>query len=428
LGITNGSKTFLVLSQVYPPDPASVGQHMANAAAEMAHRGYRVVTICSGRGYDDPSKKYKPRETLDGVDVRRVPLASFGKRTILIRLLGQSLFLLQAFGRAVFLRNLTGILVSTSPPMCSIIALAISYIRGVPITYWAMDINPDQAVVMGKARAGSVPVRMFDWLNRRILGRAAAVVTLDRFMADRLLRKRDVTATLHVMPPWPHDDQLGDIAHETNPFRKEHGLDGRFVVMYSGNHSPANPLGTLLEAAGRVRNDPRFVFMFIGGGQAKKDVEKAIAEGGTNIRSLPYQPLESLKYSLSAADLHVVSVGDDVVGIVHPCKIYGAMSVGRPVLTFGPTPCHISELVEKHDVGVHVAHGQTEAAAAALRRFADMPVPDRSEMGRRAQRAVVDELSKSVLCGAFCDVAERTMEQADRSRVHAGVAAQGERP
>ena len=45
----------LILSQVYVPDPASVGQHLHDFAAEMARRGHDVVVYCSSRGYDDPT-------------------------------------------------------------------------------------------------------------------------------------------------------------------------------------------------------------------------------------------------------------------------------------------------------------------------------------------------------------------------------------
>ena len=72
-------RTLLFLTQVFPPDPASVGQHMADAAREMASRGYRVVVLTARRGYEDPSARYPARERLDGVEVVRVPLASFGK-------------------------------------------------------------------------------------------------------------------------------------------------------------------------------------------------------------------------------------------------------------------------------------------------------------------------------------------------------------
>src|SRR5204863_7909491 len=111
--------------------------------------------------------------------------------------------------------------------------------------------------------------------------------------------------------------------------------------MYSGNHSPSNPLATLLHAAVHFKDDPTLRFLFVGGGLGKKEVEAVIAEHQLmNALSLPYQPLADLRYSLSAADIHVVSLGLDMVGIIHPCKIYGAMAVAKPTLSFGPRPSH----------------------------------------------------------------------------------------
>ena len=64
-----------------------------------------------------------------------------------------------------------------------------------------------------------------------------------------------------------------------------------------------------------------------------------------NIWCLPYQPLNELSASLSAADLHVVVMGDAFVGITHPCKIYNALRVSAPVLCIGPKLCHLSEIL-----------------------------------------------------------------------------------
>lgn len=400
-----------MLSQVYVPDPASVGQHMHDAAAEIVRRGHEALVLCSARGYDDPTKRYAARETREGVDIRRMPLSSFGKKTILHRLAGQGLFIAQILLRGLLSRH-DAILVSTSPPMCSLVAVVIRTIRRKPIVYWAMDINPDQVLAMGVMRPGSMPVRAMDWLNRRILGCAHTVVALDRFMAERLRAKRDIPGLLHVDPPWPHDDHIETIDHADNPFRRDHTLgDGRapgskFVVMYSGNHSPANPLDTILAAADRLRQRHDIVFLFIGGGKAKKQVEDAIARGSTNIRSLPYQPIETLKYSLSAADVHVVSVGDDVVGIVHPCKIYGSMSVARPVLTFGPVPSHVSDLVQGLKIGFHHAHGDVDGAVRSIEALATMSAAQRAELGARAGAAAGDRYSKRTLCTRFGDLVE----------------------
>ena len=406
--------TYLIISQVYVPDPASVGQHIADAAAELARRGHRVRVIAAANGYDDPSKKYPARETLQGVDVRRTPWSSFGKSSIKTRLLAQGLFALQAFARGLFTPGLKGVMVSTSPPFCGVLGALLSRLRGVPVTYWLMDLNPDQMVAMKLLGAKSFPVRVFDFFNRVILRRAKDVVVLDRFMLERVNKKVDITSKAVVMPPWPHEDELSRIPHEQNPFRAKHNLNAdpatgraaKFVVMYSGNHSPANPIKTIVDAAERLQDDPDVVFMFIGGGGAKKDVEAAIARGAKNIVSLPYQPLSEIKYSLSAADAHVVSIGDAVVGIVHPCKVYGAMAVSRPILLLGPTPCHVSDLIEQHNIGWHLAHGDVDGAVRVIREMKSTPRAELEAMGARAAHVVSTQLSKATLCGRFCDVLE----------------------
>ena len=67
----------------------------------------------------------------------------------------------------------------------------------------------------------------------------------------------------------------------------------------------------------------------------------------TNITCLPYQPLSELSGSLSAADLHVVVMGNPFVGTIHPCKIYNILAIGAPVLYLGPRPSHVADLVDE---------------------------------------------------------------------------------
>jgi len=408
------ARTVLIISQVYVPDPASVGQHMHDAAAELVRRGHRVVVFASARGYDDPKQTYPLRETRDGVEIRRMALSSFGKGSIPVRVAAQMLFLLQCAIRGVLVARLGGVLVSTSPPMASVAALVVRAVRRVPLVYWVMDLNPDQMIELGKLDPRSPIASMFNAFNRFILRRAAVVVALDRFMAHRLNSKLDVAHKLEVMPPWPHEGSLEVVGHAENPFRRAHGLgagpDRTFVVMYSGNHGFSTPVRTVLDAAVRLRDRDRLRFFFIGGGVGKKDVQRTIAEHDPgNIVDLPYQPLDSIKYSLSAADVHLVSVGDDVVGVVHPCKVYGAMAVSRPILLLGPDPCHVSDIIAEHGIGWHIRHGDVDGAVETIERICATPQDELDEMGRRARRLVEQTFSMRELRGRFCDTVERAI-------------------
>lgn len=393
--------TVLFITQVFPPDPASVGQHMQDAAEELGQRGYRVVVLTADRGYDDPSRKFSRRETRGNVEILRLPLSSLGKQSLLRRMVSSTAFSVQAMLVGLLVRGLRAVLVTTSPPTGGAIGLVISYIRRVPLKFWLMDLNPDQVVALGLMKPGSVPVRLLGWANRRLFARASDVVVLDRFMLSRVRQYLpSPPPRMHTLPPWPLDEVDSPLAHEANPFRRVHGLDGRFVVMYSGNHG-IHPLDTLLHAAAELQTDPRIVFMFVGGGTGKRAVERC---GLPNVGSLPYQPRETLRESLSAADLHVVVLSEAAVGINHPCKVYGALAVGRPILFIGPRESHVGDILATNEVGWHAEHGDVAGTVSAIREAVRQSTAARARLGQQAQEVVRARFDKLTLLRAFGDI------------------------
>jgi len=399
----------LLISQVYPPDPAAVGQYLAEAADVLTARGWQLTVLTADRGYDDPSQRFARREDKTGLAIRRLRWSSFGKRSILVRLCGMTSFLVQALGRGLAARNLRAVLVSTSPPMAGAVAWIVATLRRVPLVYWVMDINPDQAIASGRARRGSLVVRVFDWANARVLRRAATCIVLDRFMAGRLTGKGVALRRLAVIPPWPLEVlTAAPKPGGENSFRRRHGLEGKFVVMYSGNHSLVHPLDTLLAAAHGLKNDARFVFALVGGGVAKAPFETALRSGMLrNLLLLPYQPIAELSESLSAADIHVVSMGDAMVGCVHPCKFYGALAVGRPVLLLGPAECHVTEIFARIDCGWRTVHGDVDGLVGLLLRLARPEMASELHAKATAGRtALAGGLGRAVLRARWADEVE----------------------
>ncbi|QDT71963.1 glycosyltransferase family 4 protein [Lacipirellula limnantheis] len=401
-------RTLLLISQVYPPDPAAVGRHMHDAAEEMVRRGWRVVVYTSRRGYADASQRYAARELLDGVEIRRLPLSSFGKSTLALRLLGQILFVAQAAIRGMFVRGLSTILVSTSPPMAGAAALWIRCFRRVPIKFWVMDLSVDQMIEAGLAKPNAITTRLLRSVYRWTLQNSQDVVALDRFMVQRIADSYGVDRGVHILPPWPHEDHLDRVAHADNPFRQRHHLHDKFVFMYSGNMGIGHPIGVLLEAAREMADDPQVMFVFIGDGHRRAEVEREIAERCPgNLMLLPYQPLEELCYSLSAADVHLVTMEDGGIGCFHPCKVYGAMAVSRPVLFAGPDPSHVTDLITRYMMGWRISSHDPSSAAEEMRRIAGLPAAELQAMGDRAGAAVSQDLSKTRLCQEFCDIVEK---------------------
>jgi glycosyltransferase involved in cell wall biosynthesis len=263
----------------------------------------------------------------------------------------------------------------TSPPLLSFLSSLVVPSRASNLVIWSMDLNPDEAIAAGWLREKSLTARVLSRMLSHSLERAAVVVALDRFMKDRIAAKGIGTEKIRVVPPWAHDDHVRFDSVGREEFRKLHGLSNKFVVMYSGNHSPCHPLDTLLEAAERLANRDEIAFCFVGGGSEFK--KRARDRSLPNVHCLPYQPFEKLSASLSAADLHVVVMGDRYVGIVHPCKVYNVLAVGAPLLYIGPVESHVNDIIRQASSGAYAAvHGDVDAVTEnilrAMRSTADM--------------------------------------------------------
>lgn len=374
----------LLLNQTFYPDCASTAQHLSDLALALQRHGHQVTVVTGRRAYDAPGALFPARENWQGIEIHRILGTGLGKKARWRRAVDFASFLVICGCRVLMLKRHEAVIALTSPPLISVLGACMARLWGARFIYWVMDFNPDEAIAAGWLREGSMAARVLDFLSRFSLQSAHYVVALDRFMRERILAKGIAAERVVVIPPWSHDDQIHFNPQGRAQFRQQHGLDGKFVVMYSGNHSPCHPLDTLLQAAWRLhkRTDlpaflqepARFQFVFIGGGSEHAKVQAfARAHQLDNILCLPYQPMERLSASLSSADLQVVVMGDPFVGLVHPCKIYNLLRLGLPILYLGPAISHITDLYQNPTVelpAMHsLRHGEVDGLLALLARL-----------------------------------------------------------
>jgi colanic acid biosynthesis glycosyl transferase WcaI len=370
----------LLLNQCFHPDVVSTAQHLTDLAIALVERGHQVTVLASQRGYDDPTKRFAARENWRGIDIIRIPSLGLGKTSKWWRCFDFAVYLVVCFMRLMFLPRQDLTVALTSPPLISFFGALFVKLRGGRFCFWVMDLNPDEGVALGWVREDSPIARVLQALLKYSLRSSDRIIALDRFMQERIVDKGIPAGTIAVLPPWPHDDFVRYDEAGRRAFRHLHGLTEKFVVMYSGNHSACHPLDTLLTAALRLRGDGNIVFCFIGGGSEFQKVKDFARDNSlSSILCLPYQPRTQLSASLSAADLHVVVMGDRFKGLVHPCKIYNIIAIGAPFLYIGPEESHISDLLQDHDNRLHarsarhgavdevVAHIQAAAAAGLCR-------------------------------------------------------------
>lgn len=405
-------KSLILLTQVYPPDAAAVGQYFEDVVTRLAKAGHYVTVYTADRDYDNPSVRYENSSRQQNVRIVRLPWTSFGKETISHRLLGQTSYLAQVFLRVLFKQRVGAVVLTTIPATAGLMYTVLKAIRRFPTLYWVMDLNPDQAVSLGIVKETSISVRLLNLCNRKLFQSSNKVVVMDRYMRQRILEKAslkqlDIT-DVKVIPPWPLEYHLSTIQIRENYFIREHNLAGKRVFMYSGNHSLVHSMETVLGAITHFMHISELAFLFIGGGRGKSRINQFIrVRDPENVMSLPYQPFETLNHSLSAADVHFVVMGNDMVGIVHPCKIYGAMAVGKPVIFVGPRESHLGELVEQGGFGWIIEHGDVEGLSRLIGEIAQMPREELEAMGAKGRELLKEQYSADKLAGEFCRLVEQ---------------------
>jgi glycosyltransferase involved in cell wall biosynthesis len=364
---------YILVSQFFPPDPTAVGQQAYELAYHMSKKKINIEVLTSNSNYNDQKIKYPSQRINKNFFIRRIPFLNFGKKNIFSRIIGQIFFIVQCFFylKITSQKNFTLIL-TTSPSISSILGFALHFLdKKLKIIYWVSDINPDQSIQLNIFKKNNILVKILNFFEKQLLKRSFKIITLDNYMRKNLKKKllSNNNSNIAVVPPWCHEESL-KIKNSKNYFIKKYNLNNKFVIIYSGNHSIANPLITFFKAAKILKNIRKIQFIFIGEGNIKNELTKYKELNKLdNILMLPYVSLNHLKYVLSAANLNLVSTGKDMKGIIHTSKHYSFLKMGKPFLYLGPKNSSIGNFIEKNKIGWQVNHNDINQCSNIIKKI-----------------------------------------------------------
>ncbi|MBS0227236.1 MAG: glycosyltransferase family 4 protein [Proteobacteria bacterium] len=368
------------------PDLSATSQLLTDLSTHLATRGMQVTLVGSRQRYDDAQATLPETERIDGVDVLRVGNSRFGRDG----LAGRALDYLD-YSRGVR-RELTErlqpgdvVVAMTDPPLLGSALGRIAARRGAHCVHWLQDLFPEvaEAVFGGAVRMAAAPLR--GWRNRG-LRRSAQVVVISEGMAVRIAALGVPRERIMVIENWTDAESIRPLAAQDNPLRREWGLEGKFVIGYSGNLGRAHDWRTMLEVATRLRDRDDIRFVLIGGGRGLHEFsDEATVRKLDNVILKPYQPREALAHSLSLPDLHWLTLAPALEGCIFPSKWYGILAAGRPSLFIGKLDGEVAQRLHASQIGHAVAPGDVDGACAGIERLAGDPELV-SAMGARARR------------------------------------------
>jgi colanic acid biosynthesis glycosyl transferase WcaI len=380
------------INRFFHPDHSATSQLVSDLAFHLADSGREVHVVTSQQRYEDPESRLAPNEIVHGVHVHRVPTTHFGRSALTGRAADYFSFYLSAWRQLSRLLAADDVVVAkTDPPLVSVVAMLAAQQKSAHLVNWLQDIYPEVAANLGLSIFRGPLGGTLSYVRDKTLKKAVANVVVGERMRERLVSRGIPANTLHVIHNWSNDEQISQVDPADNPLRRQWGLDGKFVVGYSGNLGRAHEFDTVLEASELLRHDPRIVFAFIGGGQRMEELARIVGARDLDhmFRFIPYQDRELLKYSLAVPDIHWVSLKPAVEGMIVPSKFYGIAAAGRPVIAITASDGEIARLVREHECGVVVEPDRAKALAEVILRLsADASLVSR--MGARA-RAMLDK-------------------------------------
>ncbi|MCX5578594.1 glycosyltransferase family 4 protein [Kaistia terrae] len=378
----------VLINRYFHPDESATSRMVSSLAFGLAGKGVEVEIVTSRYRHDDPVEAMPRFETIKGVGVHRIAASYFGRAGLAGRAADYASFHASAsFWCLAHIRHGDIVIPCTDPPLLSVSLEPAIAARGGLLVNWLHDIFPEIAIELGMIGRGGTAARLALAARDRALQRASQNVVPTAAMALGLLERGITRGTMGVIPYWSEENEIRPIAPELNPLRSEWNLTGRFVVGYSGNFGRAHEFETLLDAAEHLRDHEPIRFLLIGGGFGRQTIENEIGRRGlTNVILRPLQPRERLAESLSAADVHLISLRSALEPYVVPSKLYGIMAAGRPILFIGADDGEVATTLRSGNFGQTVAIGQGRALAAKIVEWQLDPALCEA-MGRRARIA-----------------------------------------
>jgi colanic acid biosynthesis glycosyl transferase WcaI len=350
----------LLLSINYWPEQTGIGLFNAWRAEYLASRGHQV-TVCTGLPYYPEWKipreyagKLVSREEHNGVTILRSWQWVPKRVTPIKRVVFEASFLATSFVRALG-SGKPDLLFVVSPPLgLGITANVLSRWWSVPYVFDVEDLQPDAAADLGMLPRPVLPVlyRMERFAYRH----AALISTLTEGMRRRIISK-GVAAEKVAIFPMRADEQLFKLgaAAEGQSFRLEHQLEGKFLVVHSGNMGVKQGLDVVLEAAALLKDRKNVAFLLVGSGAVKSQLEeRAAALGLENLKFLPLQSEQRFVQMLATTDLALVTQQRTVSDIAFPSKTVTLLSAGCPVLASVSSSSEVARVIETSGGGVVV--------------------------------------------------------------------------
>lgn len=395
----------LLIHQAFASLDEPGGTRHHELARYLASQGHRVTIIASPISY--LTGKARSTNILwsenqsDGqlITIMRAYTYPSLHRSFAFRLISFFSFMFSSFFIGLGVKNVD-LVWGTSPPIFQgFTAWLLARIKHRPFLFEVRDLWPAFAVAVGVLK-NPVLIKLSEWLETFLYRRANLVVVNSPGFIQHI--KKRGASRVDLVPNGTDTSMFNPNANGGD-FKREHGLEAKFVVIYAGAHGLSNDLGIVLQAAQKLLARKDIVFVLLGDGKDKPALQaRAAREGLTNTIFLPPIPKVEMPSALAAADACIAILKPiEMYKTTFPNKVFDYMAAGKPVIL--AVDGVIREVVENAEGGIAVHPGDPEGLSQAVLQLADDPALVH-RMGCKGRAYVEKNFDRSILAAKLMEL------------------------
>lgn len=384
-GTTQAPLRVLVLTQYYRPEHAMIPTLLAEG---LAARGHQVQVLTgfpnypAGALYEGYRMGWSHKERVRGVTVHRVPLYIDHSHSAVKRVANYASFALSAATRSSLALGADVVYVYATQMTPALGPFAWRALAKLPFVLHVQDLWPDSitgSTMLPARSARAVESLLEPWL-RATYRRAAATIGISRRMTSTLAERGVPDGRAHTVLNWA-DESARPAERDAARDAEEHRA---LSFVYAGNFGDLQDLETLIHAADRLRDEPRFHLDLFGSGIAEDRLRLLVAQ--LDLQNVAFHgrvaPAD-MPSVYATSDFQVLSLADlpAMRGTI-PSKLPTSLLHGVPVVS--AVSGAVAELVSEHRVGFTAAPSDPESLEAAFRAALRTSAAERAQLRARA--------------------------------------------
>ena len=399
----------LFLSHYFPPEVNAPATRTYEHCREWVKAGHEVTVISCvphhpmGKAYPGYRNRLFQSERKDGIRAIKVLTYITANEGFLKRTFNYVFYMVMAIVVAPFLAR-ADVVISTSPQFFNGLAgYFVSRLKRCPWVLEIRDLWPESILAVGAIQNRRV-IAALEWVERFVYRKADHIVPVTNAFRQHIIARGGASERITVIRNGV-DLALFKPAECDEAFARKIGVAGKFVASYVGTHGMAHGLDTILEAADRLRDNPRIVFLLVGDGAERARIEaKARTMNLPNVVMLGQQPKAMMPAIWSVSDVSLVLLRKlDLFKTVIPSKIFESMAMKRPIIL--GVEGESREIIEEGSAGLCIEPENAGELAAALLRLAGDP-QEYARMQESGYRFVCEQFDRTVSARRYLGVLE----------------------